>query len=145
MCLILLTLSETVDFTEERSKNPSVGQIIDEMNPRAADRDQDVGYGEVDEEIVSRRVHSMVSPHDVDDQSVPNQRQRYDGAVRCHLESHFIGRLQRFIQRIELLADVYIRRLLLVSEHLYVAHYGEARVRFVSYILSHDPSSMSSK
>ena len=50
-CLIL-TLGETVQFTEEGAQHPALGEVVDEVNPRARQRHQQVADGQVDDVVV---------------------------------------------------------------------------------------------
>ena len=88
-------MREAVEFAEEGPEHPVIGQIVDEMNPRAEERHHQVGHCQVDDVVVGGVVQSLVAPHDVDDQQVACDRQQDDDYVEDNLDDHF-GQHNRF-------------------------------------------------
>ena len=87
--LFARTLREAVELAEEVPEHPAIGQVVDEVNPRAEERHHQIGYRQVDDVVVGGVVKSLVAPHDVDDEQVASDRQQYYDYIDDNLDDHF--------------------------------------------------------
>lgn len=67
---LFLTMSKSVEFTEVLPEYPSLGNVIDERDPRARHRHHQVSNCQVNNVEVRRSPHAFVTIHNHDNQKV---------------------------------------------------------------------------
>ena len=116
-CRIQLTLSEAVEFAEERSQYPSFSEVIHQMHPGAGECDQQVRNGEVHDVEVSGSPHPLVAPYRDNNSDVTQQRHQDQGYVKRRLDTHLPRRFRDDRYRICVVAHVLVQGVMVDIRH----------------------------
>ena len=85
-------MRKAVELAEEGAEHPSLGEVVDEVDPRTEECHHEVGHSQVDDVIVGGVVQSFVAPHDVDDEEITAERHQNHDDIEENLNDHLWGR-----------------------------------------------------